>query len=200
MIRYLSADITFQEVPGEVSLVFFITGCPRRCPGCHSPELQQDIGLPLTVQVIREYCERYPDMFNCICFMGDGGDFENLARLALEAKLHKKAVALYTGAERTDIPFYLLSLLTFIKVGPYIEERGGLASAGTNQQFFYLKQWCDWQNNTYKFQFEPRELNDPVEELPDRNALYALADQELRESGELDDECPDDIPEEDQMT
>ena len=192
MIRYLSADITFQEVPGEVSLVFSITGCPRRCPGCHSPELQQDLGLPLTAQVVREYCEKYQGMFNCVCFMGDGGDFEGIARLALEAKLQKKAVALYTGAERQDIPFYLLSLLTFIKVGPYIEARGGLKSPDSNQQFFYLKQWCDWQNNTYRFRIEPRELGKPAAVLPDRFDAYAMYDEVDAEADACEADKPDD--------
>lgn len=194
MIKYVAADVSFQEVPGEISLVFYISGCPNRCPGCHSPVLQQDVGLPLTADVLREYCEKYEGMFNCVCFMGDGGDFPSIARLAMEAKFMKKAVALYTGAERTDIPFYLLSLLTFIKVGPYVEERGGLASENTNQQFFYLKQWCEWQDYTYRFQICPRELGKPIKELPDRNDLYALVDEELRKSGELDN-----IPEEEQM-
>lgn len=150
MIRYLSADITFQEVPGEVSLVFFITGCPRRCPGCHSPELQQEIGEELTADVLCAYCNKYSGMFTCICFMGDGGDFQSLAHLLLKARISGYKVALYTGADRP--PCYIWPLVDYLKVGPYIEARGGLASPDTNQ-IFYRLQHCTYANEwTSKFQ------------------------------------------------
>ena len=149
MIRYLSADITFQEVPGEVSLVFFITGCPRRCPGCHSPELQQEVGEELTADALRAYSDKYRGMFTCICFMGDGGDYQSLAHLLLEAKLSGLKVALYTGDD--DPPGYIWQLVDYLKTGPYIEARGGLASPDTNQVFYRIQRYTCADDWTRKF-------------------------------------------------
>ena len=39
MLKYLNCQVTFAEVPDEISLCINITNCPNRCPGCHSPEL-----------------------------------------------------------------------------------------------------------------------------------------------------------------
>ena len=44
MVRFYNYDIVFAEIPDEVSLALNITGCPNRCPGCHSTHLQQNIG------------------------------------------------------------------------------------------------------------------------------------------------------------
>ena len=149
MIRYLSSDITFQEVPGEVSLVFSITGCPRRCPGCHSPELQQEIGKELTADVLRAYCNQYGDMITCICFMGKGSDSRALAHLLLEARLAGYKVALYTGDDNP--PAHIWQLVDYLKVGPYIEARGGLTSPDTNQVFYRVQHSSYADDWTRKF-------------------------------------------------
>ena len=47
MVRYHNFDVVFAEIPGETTLALNITGCPNRCPGCHSPHLQADEGRVL---------------------------------------------------------------------------------------------------------------------------------------------------------
>ena len=37
-LNYTTEQITFQEVPNEISLSFLITGCPLKCKGCHSAD------------------------------------------------------------------------------------------------------------------------------------------------------------------
>ena len=37
-LHYTTEQITFQEVPNEISLSFLIAGCPLRCKGCHSAD------------------------------------------------------------------------------------------------------------------------------------------------------------------
>lgn len=44
MIKHVGYDVTFQEVPNEVSLVIPISMCQNRCEGCHSAYLRNDIG------------------------------------------------------------------------------------------------------------------------------------------------------------
>ena len=47
--------------------------------------------------------------------------------------------ALYSCREYEEIPRRLKYNLDYLKVGPYIEGRGGLESVFTNQKFFILK-------------------------------------------------------------
>lgn len=37
-LYYTTEQITFQEVPNEISLSFLIAGCPLKCKGCHSAD------------------------------------------------------------------------------------------------------------------------------------------------------------------
>ena len=48
MLKYSNYEITFAEIPDEISLCINLTNCPHRCVGCHSPWLQKDNGTPLT--------------------------------------------------------------------------------------------------------------------------------------------------------
>ena len=43
-LRYSHYDIVMQEVPNETTLAIDITGCPYKCPGCHSPFLWEYFG------------------------------------------------------------------------------------------------------------------------------------------------------------
>jgi anaerobic ribonucleoside-triphosphate reductase activating protein len=46
-------------------------------------------------------------------------------------------ICLYTGLE--DVSSDIKQLLDYLKTGPYIPEKGGLASKSTNQKFIDLK-------------------------------------------------------------
>ena len=67
MLKYVNTDIVFQEIPDEVTLAINISNCPRRCPGCHSKYLWDDIGEPLTMHAIDGFVKRYGRDITCIC-------------------------------------------------------------------------------------------------------------------------------------
>ena len=77
MVKYDGYDITFQEVPNEVSLVFNITNCQGTCEGCHSPWLRGDYGRPLHGD-LESLIQKYKGLITCVCFMGEGNDVESL--------------------------------------------------------------------------------------------------------------------------
>ena len=74
MLRYTDYDIVFREIPDETTLAVNLAGCPNRCPGCHSPQLQEPIGEPLTEEVVERLLVRYGAAVTCFCLMG--GDAE----------------------------------------------------------------------------------------------------------------------------
>lgn len=130
-------SMALQEVPNELALAIEVTNCPFRCHNCHSSELQEDIGVPLTIYTLENILARYyvnqKYLISCILFMG-GDQHPELLDLLKHCKTHGLKTALYTG--HTDISDELKSYLDFYKVGQYIEECGDLTSPTTNQRFY----------------------------------------------------------------
>ena len=134
MLKYLNTDIVFQEVPDETSLAINITGCPCRCPGCHSPYLWADTGMVLDTDAIDSLMAEHGEGITCVCFMGGDAAPHEVEYLA--AYIHQRypqhKVAWYSG--RQYIPHAIdKRQFDYIKVGPYIAHLGPLSSFRTNQ-------------------------------------------------------------------
>lgn len=148
-MKYTDTQIGFQEFPDEISLLINISNCPFHCPGCHSPELWEDIGEWLDGRSLSHLLEINKGI-SCVGFMG--GSPREIVRLAELVKVHfNLKVGWYWGGnylpdDIKDKLFYF----DYIKLGPYIMERGGLDSPNTNQRFYHVKDGVlvDW---TYKF-------------------------------------------------
>ena len=82
MLKYVNTGIVFQEIPDETTLAINISGCPCRCPGCHSHYLWEDIGLPLDTDAIDTFVGKYGRDITCIAFMGGDGDPKGVNLLA----------------------------------------------------------------------------------------------------------------------
>lgn len=139
MLKYTDFDIVFQEIPDEVTLAINISNCPCGCAGCHSPQLANDIGDALTEQVIDALLDKYGAAVTCVCLMGGDADPAAVNALAEHIRLKDKKSAWYSG--RTALPDTIdTAHFDFIKLGPYIAERGGLKSPETNQRLFRIEQ------------------------------------------------------------
>lgn len=155
MLKYYNTDITFAEVPDEISLIINFTGCPIRCKGCHSPWLWDNRkGKEFNEQVLKKMIYDAGGI-SCVCFMGGDQDPEYVSGLAL--LIHndyndKLKVAWYSGCERDPRDFIDFD---YIKIGPYIKELGPLNKVGTNQRMFQIIKKRNSQPNiidiTYKF-------------------------------------------------
>ena len=152
MLKVASFDIVFQEIPGEVTLALNLSGCPCHCPGCHSPPLAQDIGEELNEDLLDGLIARYGSMITCVCFMGGDQDPAEVARWAKHVKQfpitnHQLPIktAWYSG--RMNLP---KDGFDYVKIGPYIEELGGLKSPKTNQRL-YKRVENEWQDITSLF-------------------------------------------------
>ncbi|MBQ9426913.1 MAG: anaerobic ribonucleoside-triphosphate reductase activating protein [Paludibacteraceae bacterium] len=162
-MKIASYDIVFQEVPGEVTLALNISGCPNRCPGCHSPHLREDIGEELTDELLDTLINQYRTGITCVCFMGGDQDPDEVARLAAHVKVQGIKTGWYSGTNSTTrepLPaspqgeVNRWAEFDFVKVGPYVEALGGLKSPTTNQRF-YRREGNIWHDETYRFQRKP---------------------------------------------
>ena len=154
-MKYLHCDVTFPEVPDEVTLCIAISGCQIHCIGCHSRELWKDKGTPLTKEVLYGLLKKHQGI-TCLCLMGGESDIDSLTELFMYA--HKKVkTAWYCGLDM--IPkdkMGIIQYLDFIKLGHYDQELGGLASPTGNQRFYEIEHYADgkysFNNITFKFQ------------------------------------------------
>lgn len=138
MLKYVSYDVVFREIPDETTLALNISGCPHRCPGCHSPWLQSDAGQPLTDSELSALLNRYGSTITCVCFMGGDGEPDEVARLAtLIRRTTSLKVGWYSGRVALP-PDYPLRLFHYIKLGPYIAHLGPLFSPTTNQRLYRI--------------------------------------------------------------
>ncbi len=136
MLRFVSYDILFQEVPDEVSLAVSISGCPNRCSGCHSAHLMGDEGQELCEESLAGLVDRYRGSITCVCFMGGDAEPQTIERLAefVHSQFGLKS-AWYSG--RNNMPSDLNSF-DYVKLGDYREALGGLNSRTTNQRMYRI--------------------------------------------------------------
>lgn len=144
MVKYWNTDVTFEEIPDEVSLCFNITQCQNNCVGCHSPYLKKDIGVELTELELDKAIKRESGV-TCVCFMGEGNDQHRLLELIKGVKDHYGLkVALYSG--RDSVEEILIKNLDYIKVGSYRIDKGGLNCVSTNQRLYAVLTTTDGYN------------------------------------------------------
>ena len=147
-LRVASFDIVFQEVPGEVTLALNISGCPCRCPGCHSPHLWEDTGEPLTSGLLDDLIARYEGLVTCVAFMGGDQAPDEVFRLAQYVKETHPMLKTAWCSGRIKMPTN--GTLDYVKLGPYVETLGGLKSERTNQRF-YKRVGDEWRDITSVF-------------------------------------------------
>lgn len=139
MIKYTETEVTFQEVPDEISLCINISNCPCHCDGCHSSHLAYDIGAELTTERLSFLISSHSGI-SCVSFMGGDANPKDINGLASFVKTNFKdlKVCWYSGREvlSKDIN---LNNFDFIKLGPYIKQLGPLNNKGTNQKFYKVK-------------------------------------------------------------
>ena len=154
MLKVASFDIVFQEIPGEVTLALNLSNCPCHCPGCHSPHLAEDIGEPLTADLLDGLMARYGSMITCVAFMGGDSDPDEVARWAEYVRPLKTAWysgrPSYPNNQSNQIIPNTQNPFDYVKLGPYIESLGGLKSPNTNQRL-YKRVGDEWQDITSSF-------------------------------------------------
>lgn len=135
---YHDFQVVLQEVPGEVSLCFSISGCPLRCKGCHSPFLwKEGNGNLLNKSTYLSLLNKYENLASCILFMGGEWHEKELVEYLKIANSNHYKTCLYTGEEQVSES--ILNELNWIKTGKWEALKGGLDNPTTNQKFINVK-------------------------------------------------------------
>jgi len=168
MVKYIPNDVSvvFAEIPDEITLAINISNCPGSCPGCHSPYLQTDTGEELTAEILGCLISKNTGI-TCVSFMGEGKDKETLLSLAQYVREMGLKTALYSG--RLEVPDDYNAYFDYIKIGPYIAEKGPLNKTTTNQALYQI---IDGERLDITFKFwrsldgkAKYELNDDLEHV-----------------------------------
>ena len=142
MLKYLNTQVTFAEVPDEITLCINITGCKNGCKNCHSPYLAEDIGTELTFSEVKRLIKNNSGI-SCIAFMGGDIEPKRVDALASFVTNHLQLkAAWYSGRQELSKDIELRNF-DYIKLGPYIEERGPLSSRTTNQRLYRVEPFDD---------------------------------------------------------
>ena len=142
MLKYVDTKVVFQEIPDEITLAINISNCPCQCKGCHSPYLAEDIGTELTFSEVKRLIKNNSGI-SCIAFMGGDIEPKRVDALASFVINHfQLKVAWYSGRQELSKDIELRNF-DYIKLGPYIEERGPLSSRTTNQRLYRVEPFDD---------------------------------------------------------
>ena len=138
MLKYVNTDVVFQEIPNETTLAINISNCPCHCKGCHSSYLAGDIGTELTAHSLLDLLKKNKGI-TCVAMMGGDSEPQEVEYFSeLVRNIAGLRYAWYSG--RQELPKNIdISKFNYIKLGPYIEELGGLKSPTTNQRLYEVK-------------------------------------------------------------
>ncbi len=137
MLNAFEPRVVLQEVPGEVSLAWLVTGCPLACPGCHSQDSWDPAaGTLLTPERLQDWLTRYQGLLTCVLFFGGEWDRDALLPLLRLAREQGLKTCLYSGRDRVSQT--LMAELDYLKTGAWVTHLGGLDSRHSNQQLICL--------------------------------------------------------------
>ena len=141
-MKYIDCKVVFKEIPDEVSLAFNISGCPVKCKNCHSKYLWSDTGVELNWSSIVNSIEVNKEVITCVAFMGGDSNPEiinDFAKRIKEVYPYMK-IGWYSGRKKIHSVIDLNNF-NYIKVGPYIEDNGGLDCPTTNQKMYEVNHY-----------------------------------------------------------
>ena len=138
MLKFTDTEVVFKEIPDEITLAINISNCPFHCPGCHSPELWEDVGNILNQESLFKLIEKNKGI-SCVSFMGGDIDIESLNTLFqfIKKEFPELKVAWYSGRDHISDEVNL-NYIDFIKIGSYRKDLGGLEKRTTNQIMYKI--------------------------------------------------------------
>ena len=133
MLKYVDSKVTFTEIPDEITLCINISNCPCHCEECHSSYLAEDIGKSLNLEALTNLIDSNNGI-SCVCIMGGDANPSEVDDIAQDIKEYypELKVAWYSGRQELSKDIDLENF-DYVKLGPYIKDRGPINCKTTNQ-------------------------------------------------------------------
>lgn len=151
--------ITLNELPDYISAYIQMANCNIKCKNCHSKELWKKINNYMQLEEIIDTVRRYKDCgADSVIIFGDINN--DITTSALELLCKELSILLpvcvYSGANTIIDSIgsnQTLEYLSFIKIGNYDENCGGLDKKTTNQHLYKIIHGKEikFEDITYKF-------------------------------------------------
>lgn len=135
-MKIYSTEVSFAEVPDEISLLVNVAGCDLNCPGCHWNEIQDKKIFNFTIDDLMAEIDKNLPLITTVCFMGGEWHHRQLLSMLRATRERNLSTCLYTG--KKSVTCDLKDNLDFLKTGKWIASRGGLDAETTNQVFMDL--------------------------------------------------------------
>ena len=151
-MKYVDTLVSFSEIPDEITLCINISNCPNKCKGCHSPWLQENIGIELNNYELYDIINKNSGI-SCVCFMGGDSNPEEINNLAIKIKSKNLKVGWYSGNSEISDKINIKNF-DYIKIGPYLKDKGPLSDKNTNQKMYEIIHFTGMnslKDITYKF-------------------------------------------------
>ena len=133
MLKYVDSKFTFTEIPDEITLCINISNCPCHCEECHSSYLAEDIGKSLNLEALTNLIDSNNGI-SCVCIMGGDANPSEVDDIAQDIKEYypELKVGWYSGRQELSEDINLENF-DYVKLGPYIKDRGPINCKTTNQ-------------------------------------------------------------------
>ena len=133
MLKYVDSKVTFTEIPDEITLCINISNCPCHCEECHSSYLAEDIGKSLNLETLTNLIDSNNGI-SCVCIMGGDANPSEVDDIAQDIKEYypELKIAWYSGRQELSKEIELENF-NYIKLGPYIKDKGPLNCRTTNE-------------------------------------------------------------------
>ena len=133
MLKYVDSKVTFTEIPDEITLCINISNCPCHCEECHSSYLAEDIGKSLNLEALTNLIDSNNGI-SCVCIMGGDANPSEVDDIAQDIKEYypELKVAWYSGRQELSKDINLENF-DYVKLGPYMKDRGPINCKTTNQ-------------------------------------------------------------------
>jgi len=167
-MRFTTKQIVFREVPDEISLSYLMSGCDKRCPGCHSADSWPiNAGQTLSLDLLGNDIDQYKNFITCVLFLGGDWAADELIALLKHIQNRGLKTALYSG--ENYVSSKISEHLNYLKLGPYIRQKGGLDNPNTNQRIYDVD-----TGKCLNHYFQTRRIYDPIESraASEKNELH----------------------------
>lgn len=168
----VSYAVSMQEIPDHIAFVINIGNCINDCKGCHSKDVMSfccnyKLTKKVPLEKVINKANKVHKLGATVCCIMGGTTNVGVTRKSLTTLIHElslifeEGVGLYSGSDDAlddddfddnSVNYYYAHYtpLTYLKIGSYKKDLGGLDSPTTNQRY-YVKEGGEWHDRTSLF-------------------------------------------------